>query len=79
MNTKLLKRIEINSKVLLGKPVIRGTGISVEIILRKLADNISIEDIPADYPRLTKDDIRAAMVYAAETISTEQVFPLTAI
>lgn len=76
MREKLLTRIEINPKVMLGKPVIRGTRIPVEIILRKLAQNISIEEILSDYPRLTKEDIRAAIAYAAQSLSTEEILPL---
>jgi len=77
MRERLLTRIEINPKVMLGKPVIRGTRIPVEIILRKLAQNISVEEILSDYPRLTKEDIRAALAYAAQSLSTEEIIPLT--
>jgi uncharacterized protein (DUF433 family) len=72
----LLERIEINPRVMLGKPVIRGTRIPVEQILRKLAYNISPDEILADFPRLTLDDIRAALTYAALSLSTEEVLPL---
>lgn len=76
MKEKLLARIGINPKVMLGKPVIRGTRIPVEIILRKLAQSISIEEILSDYPRLTKEDIQAAIAYAAQSLSTEEILPL---
>ena len=69
----LLKRIEINPKVMLGKPVIRGTRIPVEIVLRKLSQNISVEEILQDYPRLTREDIQAVLSHAAESVSGEEV------
>ncbi len=66
MNKELLNRIEINPSIMLGKPVIKGTRIPVETILEKLAENIDIDEILADYPRLTREDIHAALAYAAE-------------
>ena len=65
-------RIEINPKVMLGKPVIRGTRITVELILRKLAEGATREDFLEAYPRLTADDIRAAIAYAADTVAHEE-------
>jgi uncharacterized protein (DUF433 family) len=59
-----LGRIEINPKVMLGKPVIRGTRITVELILRKLAEGATPKDLIEAYPHLTEDDIAAAMPYA---------------
>jgi uncharacterized protein (DUF433 family) len=52
-------RIEINPKVMLGKPVIRGTRITVELIFRKLRKGASEVDLMEAYPRLTREDIRA--------------------
>jgi len=75
---ELLERIEINPDIMMGKPVIRGTRITVEIILRKLSQGISIEEILADYPRLTREDIYAALSYAAEALSTEELSILQA-
>lgn len=69
----LLKRIEINPKIMLGKPVIKGTRIPVELILNKLSQKIKPEEILEDYPRLEMEDIHAAIAYAAESISTEEV------
>lgn len=68
--------IEINPKIMLGKPVIRGTRIPVEIILRKLAQKISVAEILRDYPNLTEQDIQAALAYAAAVLSEEEVLPL---
>lgn len=66
-------RIEINPEVMMGKPVIRGTRITVEIILRKLSEGISKADLLDAYPRLTVDDIHAALAYAAATLAHEAV------
>jgi uncharacterized protein (DUF433 family) len=65
------QRIEINPKVLLGKPLIRGTRISVELILRKLGEGASEPELLESYPHLTKEDIRAAITYAADTLAHE--------
>jgi uncharacterized protein (DUF433 family) len=51
--------IDVDSKVMLGKPVIRGTRIPVELILRKLGEGATVEDLLDAYPRLTPEDIRA--------------------
>ena len=59
-------RIEVNPDVLVGKPVIKGTRISVELILDRLADGWSMEDILASYPHLTREDVLAAIAFAAE-------------
>ena len=67
-------RIAINPEIMLGKPVIRGTRIPVELILRKLAAKIPVAEILRDYPRLTEDDLTAALAYAADALSTEEVF-----
>jgi uncharacterized protein (DUF433 family) len=61
------ERIEINREILGGKPVIRGTRVPVEIVLRKLGAGMTAEDIIRDHPRLTPDDIRAAQAFAADT------------
>ena len=61
----MMDRIEIEPKVMMGKPVIRGTRITVELILRKLAEGATEEDLLDAYPRLTREDIEAAIGYAA--------------
>lgn len=66
-------RIEVNSKVMLGKPVIRGTRIPVELILRKLSEGASETDLLDAYPRLKRADIQAALAYAADTLAHEEV------
>jgi uncharacterized protein (DUF433 family) len=65
-------RIEINPEIMLGKPVIRGTRITVELILRDLAEGGTEQDILAAYPHLTAEDIKAAIAYAADTVAEKQ-------
>ena len=72
---ELLKRVEVNPKVMLGKPVIRGTRLPVELILEKLAYGAAEEDILQDYPFLSREDIKAAILYAAKHVALEEVYP----
>jgi len=69
-------RIEINPKVMLGKPVIRGTRIPVELILRKLSEGATEPELLDAYPRLTREDIKAAIGYAADTVAHEETVML---
>jgi uncharacterized protein (DUF433 family) len=76
---ELLKRIESNPKVMVGKPVIRGTRITVEHIMNELAAGMSAAEIVAQYgPRLTEEDVRAACAYASALLSGERIFPVAA-
>ena len=75
MQDDLLDRIEINPEVMLGKPVIRGTRITVEIILEQLAADWPIEEILAQYPRLTREDVLAAIAYARQAVGTDEFMP----
>ena len=68
---KLYDRIETKPEVMLGKPVIKGTRIPVELIVRKLGEGASVEDLLNGYPNLKKEDIQAALIYAADTLSNE--------
>ncbi len=65
-------RIELNPKVMMGKPVVRGTRATVELILRKIADGATEADLLDAYPRHTREDIQAAVRYAADTLATEE-------
>ncbi len=71
-----IERVAINPKVMLGKPVIRGTRIPVELILRKLAEGSQEEDLLDAYPGLTGEDIRAAIAYAADVVAHEENLPV---
>ena len=66
------ERIEINPRVMLGKPVIRGTRIPVALILRKLSEGASVTVLLDSYPHLTREDIQAAIGYAADTLAHEE-------
>ncbi len=65
--------IEIDPNIMMGKPVIRGTRITVELILRKLSEGAMQNDLLDAYPRLTAADIQAAIRYAADTLSHEEI------
>ncbi len=71
---ELLKRITINPKILVGKPVIRGMRISVEQIMEALAGDLSGKEILEDYPELEPDDIKAVLLYANELVKEEKVY-----
>jgi uncharacterized protein (DUF433 family) len=66
------ERIEINPKIMLGKPVIRGTRIPVELVLRKLGEGATEADLLDAYPNLTREDLRAAMLFAADAVAHEE-------
>jgi len=67
------ERIELNPEIMGGKPVIRGTRVPVEVILRKLGAGMTLEAIIADHPRLTAEDVRAAQAFAADYLADEDV------
>ena len=72
---ELLERIEIDPKVMLGKPVVRGTRVTVEQVLDTLASDASIDDVLRNHPRLVRDDVLAAIVYARHAIGTDEFIP----
>lgn len=74
MDTSAL--IEINPKIMMGKPVIKGTRITVEMVLESLSTGESIENLTNAYPRLSKDAILAALLFAAEALKGEKIYPL---
>ena len=67
----MIKRITANPKILGGKPIIRGTRLSVEFILELLASGVAEEEVLEDYPHLTKEDIHACLIYAAHSCRNE--------
>ena len=71
------ERIEIDPAVMAGKPVIRGTRITVELILRKLAEGATEGELLEDYPHLTSEDLRAAIAYGAASVAHEEVVLLS--
>lgn len=64
--------IQLNPSVMQGKPTLRGTRITVELVLRKLAEGASEEDLIRAYPQVSRPAIRAAVAYAADTIAHEE-------
>jgi uncharacterized protein (DUF433 family) len=66
-------RIEINRNIMLGKAVIRGTRIPVELLLRKMSEEATEADLLEAYPRLTREDLHAAIRFAADTLAHEEV------
>lgn len=69
-------RIVVNPKIMLGKPVIKGTRITVEHILKLLKQGLSVKEILQDYPHLKRTDITAAIEYVSEALSKERAYPL---
>ncbi|HSZ74246.1 MAG TPA: DUF433 domain-containing protein [Rhizomicrobium sp.] len=67
------ERIEINPEVMVGKPVIRGTRLPVEMILRELGAGMTDDEIIAEHPRLTREDIRAAQAFAADYLHDDEI------
>jgi uncharacterized protein (DUF433 family) len=67
------ERIEMDPEIMNGKPVIRGTRVPVELVLRKLGAGMSPEAILADHPRLTHEDILAAQAFAADYLADEDI------
>jgi len=79
MNNRLLDRISVDLDICHGKPCIRGTRIMVTVILDNLADGLSLEEIVAEYPPLTIEDVQAAIAYAAVLAREEEFIPLGAV
>ena len=77
MSDELLARIVLDPNVMQGKPVIRGTRVPLELLVRMVAQGIPESEILSEYPRLQPEDIRAALAYAACVLADEQVFPTT--
>lgn len=74
----LLTRITVNPKVMVGKPTIRGLRITVEQILKALAGGVAPDALIEDYPELEKEDIQAALLYAAGLAEEERVYAVNA-
>jgi len=72
--TKLLDRISVNPDVMVGKPTIRGLRITVEQILKALANEVKPEELLEDYPDLQASDIQAVLLYAAKLVEAEKVY-----
>jgi uncharacterized protein (DUF433 family) len=71
-------RIALDPQIVAGKPIVRGTRLSVEFVIGLLADGWTEADILSNYPGLTHDDIIACLAYARDLLSSERVFPTAA-
>ena len=69
------ERIEIDPNIMLGKPLIRGTRVTVELILLKLAQGATAADLVDAYPNLTEEDIHAALAFGADVVAREEAAP----
>ncbi len=72
------ERIAVDTEVLVGKPVIKGTRLAVEFIVGLLAEGWSEADVLRNYPGITREDILACLAYARELLSSERVYPISA-
>jgi len=73
---ELLKRIVANPKIMGGKLIVKGTRVTVEQLLKLLAQGLTSDEIIKDYPHLTKEDISAVLLYAAKVAGEEEVYPV---
>ncbi len=71
--------IELNPKIMFGKPVIKGTRITVELILDKLSNGETIEQILSSYPHLSREQVLACLDFAKKSLSLETVYPLAVV
>ncbi len=71
-----MSEIVIDQKILSGKPIIKGTRISVEFIMEMLSSGMSISDIIEEYPQIRKEDILAFLVYVTKRIKQEEIYSL---
>ena len=69
---RLRERIVQDANILVGKPVVRGTRIPVELVLGRLAANPDLNELLQDYPRLTVDDVRACLEYASDLVARQE-------
>jgi uncharacterized protein (DUF433 family) len=74
---QLLDRITLNPKVMVGKPIIKGTRLSVEYILNLLAHGSTVEEILEEYEGLTPEDIRACLLFATRSLEATTLMPLS--
>jgi len=74
---QLLERITLNPRVMVGKPVIKGTRLTVEYILNLLAHGATVAEILEEYEGLTKEDIQACLLFATKSLESTAFMPLT--
>ena len=76
MVERLLGRIATDPKIMVGKPVIKGTRVPVELIVKLVANGETEDKILREYPQLSKEDIKAALLYAAKVVGNEETYPV---
>jgi len=76
MVERLLGRIVTDPKIMVGKPVIKGTRVPVELIVKLVANGETEDKILREYPQLSKEDIKAALLYAAKVVGNEEIYPV---
>ena len=74
---KLLERITMNPKVMIGKPVIKGTRLTIEFILNLMAHGATVQDIIGEYKGLKQEDIQACILFASKALENTVFMPLT--
>ena len=72
----LLQRIVVDSNVMVGKPIVQGTRLTVELILGLLGQGVSVEKLLEEYPRLTKEDVFACLLFAQRAIGDITYMPI---
>jgi uncharacterized protein (DUF433 family) len=70
-------RIILDPGILTGKPVVRGTRIPVELVLKRLAQDLDVQTLMEAYPRLTEEDIKACLQYAQDVVEGEEIYLVT--
>jgi uncharacterized protein (DUF433 family) len=70
-------RIVIDPKIMVGKPVVRGTRIPVELVIKRLSQDLNLKTLFEAYPRLTEEDVKACLAYAQEVLDEEEVYPVS--
>ena len=69
-------RIIVDPHILVGKPVVKGTRIPVELVLKRLSQDLDMQTIFEAYPRLTEADVKACLAYAEALVEGEEIYPL---
>ena len=68
-------RIIVDPEIMVGKPVVKGTRIPVELVLKRLSQDLDLTSLFTSYPRLTEDDVKACLAYAQALVEGEEIFP----
>ena len=77
LNADHLERIIVDPEILVGKPVVKGTRIPVELVLKRLSEDLDLSALFEAYPRLLPDDVKACLAYAGRQVAGEEVYAVT--